>query len=149
MSNDLMLVLAAASAAGLAGGVWVGWWSARQRPVADPEAEGRHELQLVELREAVTRAANEGAAIARQLEAQRQELLQERANAQSLEEQVAAYLRQYAQAKNALKIEIRQKGLLKTELAATLAQVESLHGRIRELEMERNAITGKLRRLSA
>jgi hypothetical protein len=48
-----------------------------------------------------------------------------------------------------LKAEIRQKGRLQMELAAATAQVESLQGRVQELEMERNAITGSLRRLSA
>ena len=62
---------------------------------------------------------------------------------------MAAYLRQYAQAKNTLKAEIRQKSRLQTELAAASAQIESLQGRVQELEMERNAITGSLRRLSA
>jgi predicted nuclease with TOPRIM domain len=66
-----------------------------------------------------------------------------------LEDQVATYLRQYAQAKNTLKAEIRHKGRLQMELAAATAQVESLQGRVQELEMERNAITGSLRRLSA
>ena len=48
-----------------------------------------------------------------------------------------------------LKAEIRQKGRLQTELAAATAEVESLRARVRELERERNAITGTLRRLSA
>jgi chromosome segregation ATPase len=149
MSNELMIVLATASAAALAGGALVAWLSTRNRPGADPEAEGRHELQLIELREAAVRSQQESRAAELQALALRTEFERAHTHIGQLEDQVAAYLRQYAQAKNMLKAEIRQKGRLQMELAAATAQVESLQGRVQELEMERNAITGSLRRLSA
>jgi len=149
MSNELMIVLATASAAALIGGALVAWLSTRNRPGADPEAEGRHELQLIELRETARQSQQESRAAELQALALRTELERSQAHIGQLEDQVAAYLRQYAQAKNTLKAEIRQKGRLQMELAAAAAQVESLQGRVQELEMERNAITGSLRRLSA
>ena len=149
MSNDLMIVLATASAAALIGGGLVAWFSARQRPAADPAEEGRRELQFLELRETVDRCRQEGRAAQQQSATQRAELENALTHIGTLEDQVAAYLRQYAQAKNALKAEIRQKSQLHAELAAASAQIQSLRGRVEELEMERNAITGSLRRLSA
>lgn len=149
MSNELMIVLAAASTAALLGGALVAWVTARQFPASDPEAEGQRELQLVELREAAEQARGESRAAEQQFRAGRAELEKALAHIDSLEDQVAAYLRQYAQAKNTLKTEIRQKTQLQMELAAATAQVESLQARVQEMEMERNAITGSLRRLSA
>jgi chromosome segregation ATPase len=149
MSNELMIVLATASAAALVGGALVAWLSTRNRPGADPEAEGRHELQLIELRETAVLSQQESRAAELQVLELRTELERAKTHIGQLEDQVAAYLRQYAQAKNTLKAEIRQKGRLQMELAAATAQVESLQGRVQELEMERNAITGSLRRLSA
>ncbi|MBL8199464.1 MAG: hypothetical protein JNK40_00705 [Chromatiales bacterium] len=149
MSNELMIVLATASAAALTGGGIVAWLTTRNRPIAEPEAEGRRELQLVELRETAMQCQQESRAAEQQALALRTELDRARTHIGQLEDQVAAYLRQYAQAKNTLKAEIRQKGRLQMELAAATAQVESLQGRVQELEMERNAITGTLRRLSA
>jgi chromosome segregation ATPase len=149
MSNELMIVLAIASAAALAGGALVAWLSTRNRPGTDPETEGRHELEVIELREAAMHSQQESRAAEQQALALRTELERAQTHIGQLEDQVAAYLRQYAQAKNMLKAEIRQKGRLQTELAAATAQVESLQGRVQELEMERNAITGSLRRLSA
>lgn len=149
MSNELMIVLATASAAALTGGGLVAWLTTRNRPLADPEAEGRHELQLIELRETARQYQQESRAAELQIVALRAELQRARTHIGQLEDQVAAYLRQYAQAKNTLKAEIRQKGRLQTELAAATAQVEALQGRVQELEMERHAITGSLRRLSA
>jgi len=149
MSNELMIVLASSSAAALAGGALVAWLSTRNRPLGDPEAEGRHALEVIELRETAVRCQQESRAAALQVVALRTELDRAGTHIGQLEDQVAAYLRQYAQAKNTLKAEIRQKGRLQMELAAATAQVESLQGRVQELEMERNAITGTLRRLSA
>ncbi|MEO7385606.1 MAG: hypothetical protein ABIX37_01585 [Gammaproteobacteria bacterium] len=149
MSNELMIVLASASAAALVGGALVAWLSTRNRPAIDPEAEGRHELQLVELRETALQCQQESRAGEQQVLGLREDLGKAQIHIGQLEDQVAAYLRQYAQAKNMLKAEIRQKGRLQMELAAATAQVESLQGRVHELEMERNAITGTLRRLSA
>ena len=149
MSNDLMIVLATASAAALIGGGLVAWFSARQRPVADPATEGRRELEDIELRESADQCRQENRAAEQQLAAQRSELDHALTHIGTLEDQVAAYLRQYAQAKNALKAEIRQKSQLSTELAAASAQIQALRGRVEELEMERNAITGSLRRLTA
>jgi chromosome segregation protein len=144
-----MIVLAAASLASLAGGALVAWLTARQYPAADPEAEARRELDLLELREAADRSRRESRAAEQQVRTRDAELAKALAHIDTLEDQVAAYLHQYAQAKNMLKAEIRQKTRLQTELAAAAAQIESLQGRVQELAMERNAITGSLRRLSA
>lgn len=149
MSNELMIVLAAASLAALAGGALVAWLTARQYPAADPEAEGRREMQLIELREAANLSRRESQAAEQQLRTRDAELAKANDHIDTLEDQVAAYLRQYAQAKNTLKAEIRQKTQLQMELAAATAQIESLQARVQEMEMERNAITGSLRRLSA
>ena len=149
MSNELMIVLAIASVTAFAGGGLVAWFTTRQGLEPDPELEGRHELQLIELREAAERGRQESLAADQQVRAQRAELEHALTHIGTLEDQVAAYLRQYAQAKNTLKAEIRLKGRLQTELAAATAQIQSLEGRVQELEMERNAITGSLRRLSA
>ncbi len=149
MSNELMIVMATASTAALAGGGLVAWLTTRNRPMADPEADGRHELQLIELRETALRSQRESHAAEQQVLGLQAELDRAQTHVGQLEDQVAAYLRQYAQAKNTLKAEIRQKGRLQVELAAATAQVESLRARVQELEMERNAITGSLRRLSA
>jgi chromosome segregation ATPase len=149
MSNDLMIVLATASAAALTGGGLVAWFSARQRPVAAPAAEGRGEPGVIELRDSTDQCRQELRRAEEQLADQRAELANTLTHIGTLEDQVAAYLRQYAQAKNALKGEIRQKSQLSTELAAASAQIQALRGRVEELEMERNAITGSLRRLTA
>ena len=149
MSNELMIVLATASTAAFIGGGLVAWFTTRQGLGPDPELEGRHELQLIELREAAEQGRRESRAAELQVRAQRAELEHALTHVGTLEDQVAAYLRQYAQAKNTLKAEIRLKGRLQTELAAATAQIQSLQGRVQELEMERNAITGSLRRLSA
>lgn len=149
MSNELMIVLAAASMASLAGGALVAWLTARQLPTADPEVEGRREMELIELREAAEKSRQESRTAKQQAIALDAELVKSQAHIDTLEDQVAAYLHQYAQAKNMLKAEIRQKTRLQTELAAAAAQIESLQGRVQEMEMERNAITGSLRRLSA
>jgi len=149
MSNELMIVLATASVAALIGGALVAWFTARQDQAPDPELEGRRELELIELREIAEQYRQEGRAAEEQVRSHRAELENGLAHISTLEDQVAAYLRQYAQAKNTLKAEIRQKSLLSTELAAASAQIQALRGRVQELEMERNAITGTLRRLSA
>jgi chromosome segregation ATPase len=143
-----MIVLATASAAALTGGALVAWVTTR-RQTPDPETEGRHELQLIELREVTEQSRRESRAADQQVAAHRAELENARTHIGTLEDQVASYVRQYAQAKNMLKAEIREKGRLQTELAAATAQIKSLEGRVQELEMERNAITGPLRRLSA
>ncbi len=149
MSTELMIVLAGASVSALAGGAVVAWWTGRNAPAADPAAEGRRELEVLELREAAAQSRREGLAAEQQLQAARQELAEARRHVGTLEDQVAAYLRQYAQAKNTLKGEIRLKNSLSTELAAATAQIRALEARVRELEMERTAITGTLRRISA
>ena len=61
MSNELMIVLATASAAALTGGAVVAWLTTRPRD-PDPELEGRHELQLVELRETALQCQQESRA---------------------------------------------------------------------------------------
>lgn len=144
-----MIVLAAASLVSLVGGALVAWLTARQYPVADPEAEGRRDLEMLELREAADRARRESRAAEQQVRSRDLKLAKAQAHIDALEDQVAAYLRQYAQAKNMLKAEIRKKTQLQTELAAANAQIESLQARVQEMAMERNAITGSLRRLSA
>ena len=149
MSNELMIVLAGASLAALFGGGLVAWFTARPLQAPDPELEGRRELQLIELRDLAEKHRQECRAAEERLSAQQAELEDGLAHIHTLEDQVAAYLRQYAQAKNTLKAEIRHKNTLSTELAAASAQIQALRGRVEELEMERNAITGSLRRLSA
>jgi chromosome segregation ATPase len=149
MSNELMIVLATASVAALIGGALVAWLTTRQGQAPDPEMEGRRELQLIELREIAEQCRQESRAAEQQVLAQHAELENALTHVGTLEDQVAAYLRQYAQAKNTLKAEIRLKGRLQTELAAAGAQIQALEGRVQELEMERNAITGSLRRLTA
>lgn len=144
-----MIVLVAASVASLLGGALVAWLTTSRRPLPDPEAEGRRELEIIELKEAATHSARACQAAESQVKARRAELEKALAYIGTLEDQVAAYLRQYAQAKNALKAEIRQKTHLHTELTATIAEVGALKGRIQELEMERTAITGPVRRLRA
>ena len=149
MSSELMIVLTAASAAALAGGGLVAWLTGRQQSAPDPETEGRQELKLIELREQAEQCRQESRAAELQVRAQHTELEKALTHVDTLEDQVAAYLRQYAQAKNTLKAEIRDKSLWKTEFAAATAQIRALEARIQELEMERTAITGTLRRLSA
>ena len=149
MSNELMIVLATASVAALIGGALVAWFTARQGQVPEPELDGRRELEVIELREIAEQYRQESRAAEEQVRSHRAELENGLTHINTLEDQVAAYLRQYAQAKNTLKAEIRQKSLLSTELAAASAQIQALRGRVQELEMERNAITGTLRRLSA
>ena len=149
MSNELMIVLATASLASLIGGALVAWFTTRQGQAPDPEVEGRYELQLIELREIAEQCRQERLTAEQQVRTQRAEVENALTHVGTLEDQVAGYLRQYAQAKNTLKAEIRLKGRLQTELAAATAQIQSLQGRVQELEMERDAITGTLRRLSA
>ncbi len=149
MSNELTVVLAVASIAALCGGALVAWLSHGNHVVADPAEEGRREVALIELRDAV-------AAYTREHEAAKEKLLEQRAETEralthvaTLETQVASYLRQYAQAKNTLKAEIRQKNSLRTELAAATAQIQTLQGRIQEIEMERASASGISRRITA
>ena len=147
MSNELTVVLAVASVAALAGGALVAWLTNRNNAAADPAEEGHRELALIELRDAVTAYTGEHEAAKVKLQEQRAETDHALAHVATLEEQVAAYLRQYAQAKNTLKAEIRQKNALRTELAAATAQVQTLQGRIQELEMERSSTSGTNRRI--
>lgn len=134
-----MMVLAWASAAALAGGGIVAWLTGTRRSADDPAEEGRRELELIELHEAVSRSQQEARSAEQMLRTQKAELAQARDHLHTLEEQVAAYLRQYAQAKNTLKAEIRQKSSLRMELAAATAQIKALEGRVQELQMERVA----------
>ena len=62
MSNELMIVLATASAAALIGGALVAWFTPATVPTADPDAEGRRELQLIELRETAEQCQQESRA---------------------------------------------------------------------------------------
>ncbi|MEZ5565512.1 MAG: hypothetical protein R3F24_08315 [Gammaproteobacteria bacterium] len=149
MSNELMIVLAAASLAAMAGGALVAWLTVGQRVDPDPEIGRKHEQELAELRNAAGASIRACHAAEAQTLARRAELEKALGYIGTLEEQVAAYLRQYAQAKNTLKAEIRQKTHLSTELVAAVAEIGALKGRIQELEMERNAITGPVRRLRA
>jgi chromosome segregation ATPase len=149
MSQELMIVLAVASAAALSGGALVAWLTTRSSRAALAERASQRALEMVELQESTLVFQQESRAAGQQVRSLRAELDRSRTHIGQLEDQVAAYLRQYAQAKNTLKAEIRQKSQLQMELAAATAQVESLQGRVQELELERNAITGTLRRLSA
>ena len=149
MSNELTVVLAVASIAALAGGALVAWLSHRNLVRADPAEEGRREVAVIELRDAVTAYTREHEAAKTALQEQRAETDRALAHVATLEAQVAAYLRQYAQAKNTLKAEIRQKNALRTELAAATAQIQALRGRVQELEMERSSSSGVNRRITA
>lgn len=149
MSNELALVLSVASIAALAGGGLVAWFTRHNLVTPDPAAEGRREVAVIELREAVTGYTREYEATKAKLQEQCTETEHAQTHIATLEAQVAAYLRQYAQAKNTLKAEIRQKNSLRTELAATIAQVHALQGRIQELEMERSSASGTSRRITA
>lgn len=149
MSSELMVVLACASVAALAGGGIVAWLTSGSRSTDDPAEEGRRELEFIELHEAVSRSQQEAQAAEQTLRTQKAELAQAREHLHTLEEQVAAYLRQYAQAKNTLKAEIRQKSSLRMELAAATAQIKALEGRVQELEMERVAGTTGTRQILA
>lgn len=149
MSNELTVVLAVASVAALAGGALVGWFTRRNDASADPAEEGRREVAVIKLRDAVTAYTREHEAAKEKLQEQRAETDHALAHVATLETQVAAYLRQYAQAKNTLKAEIRQKNSLRTELAAATAQIQVLQGRIQELEMERSSTSGINRRITA
>jgi predicted nuclease with TOPRIM domain len=148
MSNELTLVLAVASAAGLVGGALVAWRTRHGATAPDPADEGRREVALIELQDAVSSCRREYEATRAKLQEQCEETGRALAHVATLEAQVAAYLRQYAQAKNTLKAEIRQKNSLRTELAAATAQVQALQGRIQELEMERTSASGTNRRIS-
>lgn len=149
MSNELTVVLAVASVAALAGGALVAWFTHRDHASADPAEEGRREVAVIELRDAVTAYTREYEAAKVKLQEQHTETERALAHVATLETQVAAYLRQYAQAKNTLKAEIRQKNSLRTELAAATAQIQVLRGRIQELEMERSSTSGINRRITA
>jgi chromosome segregation ATPase len=149
MSNELALVLSVASIAALAGGGLVAWFTHRNLVAPDPAEEGRREVALIELRDAVTGYTREYEATKAKLHEQRMETDHALTHVATLETQVAAYLRQYAQAKNTLKAEIRQKNSLRTELAAATAQIQALQGRIQELEMERTSASGTRRRITA
>ncbi len=149
MSNELTVVLAVASVAAFAGGALVAWLSHRNLVPADPAEEGRREVAVIELRDAVAAYTQEHEAAKMKLQDQYAETDRALAHVATLEEQVSAYLRQYAQAKNTLKAEIRQKNALRTELAAATAQVQVLQGRIQELEMERSSTSGVNRRIAA
>ncbi len=149
MSNELTVVLAVASIAALAGGALVAWLSHRNLVPADPAEDGRREVAVIELRDAVTAYTREHEAAKVKLQEQRAETDRALAHVATLEAQVGAYLRQYAQAKNTLKAEIRQKNALRTELAAATAQIQALQGRVQELEMERSSLSGVNRRITA
>ena len=148
MSNELTIVLAIASVAALSGGALVAWRTRHGVTAPDPADEGRREVALIELRDAVTGYTREYEATRAKLQEQRLETERALAHVATLEAQVAAYLRQYAQAKNTLKAEIRQKNSLRTELAAAAAQIQALQGRIQELEMERTSASGTNRRIN-
>ena len=149
MSNELALVLSVASIAALAGGGLLVWFTHRNLATPDPAEEGRRELAVIELREAVSAYTREHEAAKARLNEQRAETERALTHVATLETQVAAYLRQYAQAKNTLKAEIRQKNSLRTELAAATAQIQALQGRIQELEMERTSASGTSRRITS
>jgi chromosome segregation ATPase len=146
MSNELTVVLAVASVAAFAGGLVA---LSHRNSFRDPVEEGRREVAVIELRDAVAAYTQEHEAAKMKLQEQYAETDRALAHVATLEEQVSAYLRQYAQAKNTLKAEIRQKNALRTELAAATAQVQVLQGRIQELEMERSSTSGVNRRIAA
>lgn len=146
MSNELMVVMASASVAALLGGGAVAWWSGRSAAPASPDPVVTHQV-TTDTEGAREKRATE--VLTHQLRGAQEELARTVRHVGTLEDQVATYLRQYAQAKNTLKGEIRLKNSLKTELAAATAQIRALEARVQELEMERTAITGSRRQLSA
>lgn len=140
-----MLALAAAA---FAAGLLLAWPLARRRSAPDSAEEGRWQLEMASLREEATTAVASARHATREADFLREEQRRTLEHLKSLEEQVAHYVRQYAQVKDILKKEILQKGSLKAELAGSLAEVEALRGRISELELERTA-TNLRRSLSA
>jgi chromosome segregation ATPase len=146
MSNEMLVFLSGMAAAFTAGGA-VAYLLGRRPAGPGPDIEGQWLAEIAELRATcdrqraalATAEATAGAATA--------DLERLRENSASLEHQVGSYLKQYAVAKDTLKKEILQKNALRTELAATQAEVEALRARVMELQLERDP-TGSRRSLA-
>lgn len=135
--------------AGLAGlllGAGVVRLFARRAAERDAVVDSDSGAELARLREAVSQADRELRAASARAERQGAELERTRDHIRTLEEQVAAYLRQYAQAKDRLKKEIMQNGALRAELAATEAEAAALRARVDELTMDRGPAAPTRRR---
>jgi chromosome segregation ATPase len=120
---------------------------ARRPAGPGPEIEGRWLAEIAELRATCDRQRGAVAAAESAAASATGDLERLRENSASLEHQVGSYLKQYAVAKDTLKKEILQKNALRTELAATQAEVEALRARVMELQLERDA-TGNRRILA-
>ena len=105
--------------------------------MADAAAPAEDDRQLAALRQELANARREAGSVRERADRQREELARAREHIHHLEQQAAAYLRQYAQAKDLLKKEILQNGSLRTELAAGSAEAQALRARIQELMMDR------------
>lgn len=142
---SFLLPLLCAALGGLAGVLAGRHWRARSEDPAVSADAPRLAAQKEEL--AATRAESD--AIRQRAERQRDELVRAREHIEHLEHQAAAYLRQYAQAKDLLKKEILQNGSLRTELAAGNAEVQALRARIQELTMNRGGDPAQAQRKNA
>lgn len=116
-------------------------------PVLPEDSDAR--TRILELQHESEASARELLTIKARADRQVEELARTREHIQNLEQQVVAYLRQYAQAKDMLKKEILQKSSLRAELAASHAESEALRGRVQELVMERTASASGIHRKQA
>jgi chromosome segregation ATPase len=146
MTNEMLVFLSGMAAAFTAGGA-VAYLLARRPSGPPPDIEGQWLAEIAELRTTGDRQRGAVAAAEAAAAAATAELEHLRENSASLEHQVGSYLKQYAVAKDTLKKEILQKNALRTELAATQAEVEALKARVMELQLERDA-TGNRRVLA-
>lgn len=139
VSTEFILVLFFSSLMALGVGALMMRKEASRRTSVSLNVAESHSLQLLELQKTIQQGLEKKDAAEKQVTAMGTILGTTRAHVSTLEEQVAAYLRQYAQAKHTLKTEILQKNFVSTELAAAGAQIQALRGRVQELEMEREA----------
>lgn len=137
MSSDSLVFLSGMAAA-FAAGVALAFAVMRRRRAIDPAVEGQWLAEIAGLRrdgDALRAEAADARARCAAAEADFERL---RDSSAALEHQVGSYLKQYAVAKDTLKKEILQKNALRTELAATQAEVEALRARIMELQYDKD-----------
>lgn len=146
MTNEMLVFLSGMAAAFTAGGA-VAYLLTRRPGGPAPDIEGQWLAEIAELRATCDLQRGAVAAAEAAAASATAELERLRDNSASLEHQVGSYLKQYAVAKDTLKKEILQKNALRTELAATQAEVEALKARVMELQLEREA-TGNRRILA-
>lgn len=130
-----LLLLASGMVAAFTAGAALAYVVARRAGVVDPVASDQWLAEIEGLRRTCDDQRAELAGRAAADQARDDELQRLREALASLEQDVARYVKQYAVAKDTLKKEIRQKGGLRTELAAAQAEVEALRGRVLELQM--------------